>query len=593
MRLTTKICAIVSCLALALHAQVGTQTPAPAAPAQSDEQLRDALRRALDADTPPAVRPSTPELPTAPTVVTPTLPPTTRPLSSPMTLPPAAPAPMASYPTSTNIETISLSLAEAIQLALEHNLDLQVARYNPVIAEYDRRSLYGDYDPTFSASASRQSNARERGGINLNTGNQTPGTRSKSQLYDAGLAGLLPSGATYGLTGTASKNSVTTPIEIGTNSFGQPVFVKATDQTWNAGAEATISQPLLRDLWIDGTRLSLKLARRDLTISELTLEQEVMRIVNETEQNYYALIAARELVRVNEADVAVKKQFFEEQRRRVEVGTLAPLQEKFAQSELARSEIALIEVSNDALTAEAILKGLIRDNFLSQLNVRLALTDRLLAVPATFELQNAVAESLQMRPDLQARRVDLEKLQIQLKFDNNQLYPRLDLQGTLGYNGLDRNLGGALNDIADRRFEQSRFGVALTFPLTMQAERNNRKSTKAALAQQVTEVKQLENEIIRLVEEQIRLLQTYWKMIPLTREQTAYAQAALEAEQKMLAAGKSTSYNVLNIATDLTRAQNTEIETLRDYNRALSELAFRKGTTLERWRIDRPKRQYR
>ena len=115
-----------------------------------------------------------------------------------------------------------------------------------------------------------------------------------------------------------------------------------------------------------------------------------------------------------------------------------------------------------------------------------------------------------------------------------------------------------------------------------------RKATKAELAQSVIMVKQLEETIIREVESQSRLLQTYWRAIPLTREQTIYAQAALEAEKKILNAGKSTSFNVLQLASALTAAQANEITTLRDYNNALSEFAFRKGSTLERWRIDRP-----
>ena len=79
-----------------------------------------------------------------------------------------------------------------------------------------------------------------------------------------------------------------------------------------------------------------------------------------------------------------------------------------------------------------------------------------------------------------------------------------------------------------------------------------------------------------------------WATIPLRREQTIYQEAALEAEKKMLAEGKSTSFNVLKIASDLTQAQSDEIGTLRDYNQAISELNFRKGTTLERWHIDSP-----
>lgn len=584
MRFTKKLCALVSSVAVVTAAQVGAQAPAPAG--GNDDQLRDALRKALDnqapATTPAPVSPS----PTTPAPLTPTVP-ATAPLLMPVA---TSSVPAVAWSHSTNVINVSLTLDEAIRLALEHNLYLQVERYRPIIAEYDRRALYGAYDPLFSAGIRRDNNLREAGGLNLNTGNTTPGTRSRTYAGDLGLSGLLPSGTTYEFTHNSSRNKVTTPREIGTNSFGEAVFINGVDTTWDSAAALTVTQPLLRDFWIDDTRLSIKLGRRAVTRSQLDLERIVMEVVNTVEQAYYDLIALRELVRVGEADVAVKKQFFDEQRRRVEVGTLAPLEEKLAQSALAAAEISLILARNNAVNGEAVLKGLVRDNFLSQLNTRLALTDRLLPVPATFELQDAVKYSLEMRPDLQSMRVELEQLEIQLKYDKNQLYPRLDLDGTLGYNGLDKNLGGSLDDIADRNYEQSAIGLRLSIPLWRQREKNNLKSTKAAMAQSVVMVKQLEETIIQEVELQGRLLSTYWRTIPMTREQTAAAQAALEAEQKKLAAGKSTSFNVLELASALTVAQANEITTLRDYNKALAELAFRKGSTLERWRIDRPAR---
>jgi outer membrane protein TolC len=122
----------------------------------------------------------------------------------------------------------------------------------------------------------------------------------------------------------------------------------------------------------------------------------------------------------------------------------------------------------------------------------------------------------------------------------------------------------------------------------MWTERNNYKASKAAVAKQILTYRQLEETVVLEVDFQIRLLRTTWQIIPLRREQTTYQQAALEAERKKEAAGKSTSFAVLQIASDLALAQSDLIGTLRDYNQAVAELNFRKGTTLERWRIDRP-----
>ena len=260
---------------------------------------------------------------------------------------------------------------------------------------------------------------------------------------------------------------------------------------------------------------------------------------------------------------------------------------------MAKSQSTLIAARAQAIDAEAVLKGLILDDFGRRLDVSLELTDRMVAVPATLELADAFAEAMQKRPDLQQARLVLEQAQIQLKYTFNQLFPRLDVIGTLGYNGLDPKPAGALGNISDRLYEQYSIGAALKFPLTSQAERNLHRASKEAKAQAILDLKRQEQIVEEQVDFEVRLIRTYWAQIPLTREVTAAEISALDAEKKKLEQGKSTQFEVLKIATDLTVAQVNEIRAILVYNQALSELAFRKGTTLERWNIDRPVRSNR
>lgn len=567
--------------------QVVTQNPAPKVetPGANDSRVRDAVRKALGTDAP---APTTP----VPIPVAPVTPVTPNKSDSPLR------AETVSYPAAgtnsgmTNVTFVSLSLDEAIRLALEHNLDLQVERYNPVIAEYDRRALYGYYDPVFNSGLSRANNNREAGGLNVNTGIPFPSTRSETDTASLGLGGILPTGMRYDVTQNLHENTVVRPFLVGSNAFG-PVFGKATTDTWDSQGLISVSQPLLRDFWIDATRLRINLARRNLRISELTLERDIMVVVTKVEEAYYDLIGARETVTVREMDVAVKQQFFNENHRKVEVGALAPLEEKLAQSELALANTTLLLARSSEVDAETFLKNLIYDDFIRQFNVRLKLTDKLIAVPTRIDFQEAAREASLKRPDLQARRLNLEKQQLQLKYDFNQLFPRLDVFATWGVNGLDRHASGALDDEANKRFQQDSYGLSLSFPLSLWAERNNYKSSKAAKAQAILDLKRLEETIFGEVDVIVRLLRTQWETIPLTRERTAYQQAALEAEQKKLVFGKSTSFEVLKIASDLTSARLNEIIAVKEYNKSLAELSLRNGSTFERWRIDPPVRSNR
>lgn len=582
MRFTIKLFALVSSLALGAAAQNPSD----------DSALRDALRKALQGDAPatverPATAPVTPAVRPAP--LTPRTPETILAAPPTETVTYQGP-PQLKTALTTNGMVAQLSLREAIELALVNNLQIQTERYTPIILDYNRRALYGYYDPIFNSSVSRSSTERESGGFNQITGNPFPGTTSDIDSMTAGLGGWLPTGMRYDIGHTVNEVDATAPVQIGTNSFGQPIFGRRRTLTYNSGATISAQQPLLRNFWIDAPRLAIRLARRDVRISELQYERIIMDVIKRVEQAYYDLIAARELIRVGESDVAVKKQFFDEQHRRVEVGTLAPLEEKLAQAELAAAQVLLIAYRRDAANAESILKGLIDDDFIRNVDVRLELNDRLLALPEILHLHDAFRDAVENRPDLHAARVRLERQQVQLKYTFNQLFPSLDVFATYGANGLDRRLGGALDDIANRTFPNHSFGLALSLPLTMHTERQRHKAAKAELEQLILAFKQLEEFILQEVEVQLREVLTAWNSIPLRREQTVYQQAALEAEQKKLAAGKSTSFNVLSIASALTAAQANEIGTLRDYNKALAELSFRKGTTLQRWRIDQPVR---
>lgn len=486
--------------------------------------------------------------------------------------------------------TNQLSLDDAVRLALEHNLDIQVERYNPVISEYDRRALYGYYDPTFRAELSRGNVNRPSGGINVNTGNDFPGTRSEVDSANFGLGGYLPTGMRYDFTHNISESVVDAPSFAGTNGLGQPIFGNRHSDTYYSGALLTLSQPLLRNLWIDLPRLRIQVARRTVRISELTTERSIMLVITAVEKAYYELIAARETVRVREQDVAVKQQFFSEQRRRVEVGALAPLEEKLAQSELALARTTLLLARNEAANADSTLRGLIQDRFMSRRDVRLDLTDRMLAVPAIPNLQDAFKDATEKRPDLQAMRINLERHDIQLKFDKNQLYPQLDLFGSYGVNGVDARLGGALDDLAQRSYPQHTYGVLFSLPLSNKAARENLKSDKAAKAQAILMFQRLEESIFFDVESGVRQLRTLWEAIPLTKDRIEYARSAYESEQKKLNLGKSTSFDVLKLATDLTSALLNEILALKNYNQAAADLALRSGTTFERLHIVVPKR---
>jgi outer membrane protein TolC len=273
-----------------------------------------------------------------------------------------------------------------------------------------------------------------------------------------------------------------------------------------------------------------------------------------------------------------------ENRRRVEVGALAPLDSRQAESQAASSLADLLQAQATRGTLERVLKNLLSDNYNEWANVTIQPTDALLAVPQQFNLQDSWRTGLAMRPDLLQAKLNLETRGYQVRFQKNQLYPQLDLVGSWGYTagGASREFSDAFTQITSADNPFYGVGAAVTFPLGNTSARNSYKSAKVTKEQAGLQFKQIQQTTLIRIENAMALAEANFQRVAATREARLYAEAALEAEQTKLEKGKSTTFVVLQLQKDLTSARSAEIRALADYNIALARLAQNEGSTLDR-----------
>ena len=157
-----------------------------------------------------------------------------------------------------------------------------------------------------------------------------------------------------------------------------------------------------------------------------------MTIVTTVEQAYYDLIYARENVTVQEKAVELATQLVVENKKRVEVGALAPLDEKQAEAQAASSQATLIAARSTLAIQENTVKQLITDNYFAMEPVDLQPTVPLSAAIQVFDRQISWSKGLTQRPDLLQAKLDVERQGITLKYNFNQLFPELDLVGSYG-----------------------------------------------------------------------------------------------------------------------------------------------------------------
>jgi len=463
-----------------------------------------------------------------------------------------------------------ISLAECIKTALEDNLDIKVARYVPEISRDGLNLSYAAYEPVFSSEALHSSD-QSPGGINAQNQPFT-GTESRDDAFSAGFAGILPFGTTYSLTGNLGNT-------IG-NTAGAPFGN-------TAGAEGlALTQPLLKNFWIDSPRLTIQVNKKLLRISELALRLQIMATVNAVEQAYDDLILAGENVKVQKQALQLAEQLFAEDKRRVEVGALARLDEKQAESQMEASQADVLDAERALAAQQNVLKLLLIDDPVAWRSSAPEPAEALAAVPQNLDLNESWQKAFAQRPDLLQSRVDLERQGIVIRFLKNQLFPEMDLVGGYGLNASAPQFSGAFEQLRRGDSPFYSYGATLTVPLGNGAARNNYKIGKATKEQSLLRLKQLELQIMAEVEDSVNLARTDLQRVEATRQSRVFAETALEAEQKKMETGKSTSFFVLQFQRDLTTARSAEIQALADYNKALAQLAFNEGSTLERNKLN-------
>jgi outer membrane protein TolC len=481
-------------------------------------------------------------------------------------------------------EIRQLSLQQAIQLALKHNLDLQIDRYNPLVSLYNLKANYGDYDPVLNASGSFSHN--EAGSQILGGGFTIPGSVSDTESFSGDLGGKTPWGMSYDLAGNAA-DSYGHSFQPVTDAQGHVIGLAPIPfENTRGSAGLTVTQPLLRNFWIDSTRLNIHVAKNRLKYSELTLKLQMMVTLTALEQAYYDLIYNRENLLVQQKAVELAERLVMENRKRLEVGALAPLDLQSAEAQAASSRAAVFAARSQLDTQERLVKSLITDHYLDDwVNVPIEPVEKLTAIPPVVNLRDSWSKGLAQRPELQQAKLDVERIGIVLKYDRNQLYPELDVFGSYGFNGSGKEFSDALYDIqqTDRAFWS--YGGRISVPLSNVRARSNYKADKATLQQLVLVLKQLEQNTMILIDNDIGTIRANYDQVQATRAAREFQEAALSAEQKKLESGKSTTYTVLQVQRDLTSARGSEIQALDAYNKGLSQLSLHEGSTLDRLNV--------
>jgi outer membrane protein TolC len=472
----------------------------------------------------------------------------------------------------------AISIDEAVKLGLEQNLGIQIQRYDPQIQDTAVSQARSFWSPQISATLSKQSQSQAvtnslAGGANsITNGNLFTG---------ASLSQTLPWGASY----TANWNNQ----RLTTNNL----FTTFSPQI-ASNVNFQFSQPLLRNFSIDAIRNQVALTKKGRELSDIQLDSVIVQTTRAVRNAYWDLSASINNLKAQQESLALSQQSLSDNRKRVEIGTLAPIDIVQAQAEVASNEQGVIIAEAQIKQAQDNLRALILDPAVADFfTTTFEPSDAAPFQEQAIDIDGAVRNALDKRADLRSAKNSVERSDIDIRYLRNQILPDINAQAayiTRGVGGVqlsslspddvlagnfnrrvlaNRGFGSVLGDVFQNAYPDWTVGVQIAYPLGSSTAHANLARARLEYQQSQTQLKNIQMQISTQVREAGRNVQTNQKRVQSARASRELQEKKLEAEEKKQAAGMSTSFFVFQAQRDLAQARTLEIQAIADYNKSM------------------------
>ncbi|MBM3724060.1 MAG: TolC family protein [Acidobacteria bacterium] len=571
--------------------------------------------------------------------------------------------PGSSFENSTRLERlmragkIYLSLEEAVALAIENNLDLESARYGPRIADSDiLRASAGQILRGISTNIRQGANSASSAGVLSgasalgNAGGGGGGGDSgllsglNVQLAGAPIPNLDPN-VYFNFNSSHNTRPQTTRIVTGTNflvsefkrwSYGvEKSYLSGTtvnfdwsnnvlqqnspnndfNPTTSANVTLTIQQRLLRGFGLAVNSRAIRVAKNNRHVSDLVFLEQVIATVGNVIGLYYDLVSFNEELKVRQQALQLNEKLYDDNRKRLEIGTVAPADILQAEAEVAASRQQLLNAETTVMQQEMILKNVLTRTGVDNLMLMEARIIPTTPLPkpgpeGVQPVQDLIARALAIRPEIEQAGIQLENARLNLKGTRSALMPSFDVFAQAANNALagqvnsvpipnlsnvpnnlvrsantvDRYfLGGygtVLGQLLRRNFPDYTVGFQLNMPLRNRSAQADLIRDQLNLRQQEITVRQLNNAIrLNVINAHIALQQTRaaWETAVKARE---LQERTLRGEQTKYELGTSTLFNVVLIQRDLVTRLSAEASAVASYVRARTNLEAVTGEIL-------------
>jgi len=473
-------------------------------------------------------------------------------------------------PPSAPTREIKLGLDEAIRLALEKSFMVKVDAFNPLIARANLTTAWGSYDPKLTGSYQRSRNEAPELADPL-TGLRPSAAITKTDNASLALEGALPLGTTY---------------QIGANTTNYRGTFNSNADTYNTYGGITLTQPLLRDFGLNPGLYQIRIARTNLAISEWEYRASITNLITQVIYSYSDLHLAQANLKsaIRSRDMAV--QLYNENEGRRQRGAMSEYEVLSARARVANREDSVIRAERGVRLAENALKQLVSDEHNPEFLTWHLAIDPLPAPPAVaIDAAAGFREALAQRPDYRSSKLGVTKNELERRYQRNQLLPRVDLNGSYGYNGIGSDFATSRTDARHQDFNAYSTGVSVSVPLTSATERGRARAAKLRLRQAETDLERLEQDILIDVSNAAQQVESTRSRVIATKTARELNETMLQAELKRLQAGEGSTFYVLQQQDQLSYAEVAAAQAQADQRKALAEYDRQTGHTLATYHI--------
>lgn len=468
---------------------------------------------------------------------------------------------------------LRLTVDEAVNMALQNNVELAVDRLAPQIGDTRVAAASGLFRPVFATSVNRNNELQPPSGLLFPTA-----TRTDVVTSNLGLNQRLPwfgTSYSFGWDGSHTQS----------NSF-----LNSFNPLLRSGLAVSFSQPLVKDFTTDAARTNLALTQINRTIADTQLQESVVHTTAAVKSAYWNLVAARANVEARQASLRLAEELVRVNRAKVDVGQSPPIDLVSAQAEVASNQEQLIVAETGVKQAEDRLRLLIFDAARRDVwSVQIEPTDRPSVAAAAIDLEGAVTNALRDRADLARSRKTAENANVSLRLAGNQKLPDVRLNasyksnalggtevtrtggfpGTITGPGQIVGYGTLLEQMFRTDYPTWAVGLSVSYPLGKSAEEANQARSQLEARQADQQVRSAEARAIQQVRDAAWKVEMNARRLETVRAGRELAEQRRDVEQKRFDVGMSTSFLVIQAQRDLAQATQNELSAVLAYNLSL------------------------